>query len=171
MNQIETGKFIATLRKEKNLTQEQLGEILGVNARSISRWENGHCMPDLSLLELIADTLDISISELLKGRRMNHEEIIQLKEQVDMILNLSEQEKKTKTQKMNHYFKLGSLFFVIILLDHQFNVLSYIFKPNAAEFVTGALTGLGIVLELVGLYNNNHDIPLRQRKKIFFHTT
>ena len=41
MEQIKTGKFIAELRKEKGMTQEQLGDRLGVNSRSVSRWENG----------------------------------------------------------------------------------------------------------------------------------
>ena len=50
MEQIKTGKFIAELRKEKGMTQEQLGDRLGVNSRSVSRWENGHGMPDISLL-------------------------------------------------------------------------------------------------------------------------
>lgn len=44
MNQESVGKFLASLRKEKRLTQEQLAEMLGVNSRSVSRWENGYCM-------------------------------------------------------------------------------------------------------------------------------
>ncbi len=46
MNQERIGKFIATCRKEKNLTQEELAEKLGVTSKSISRWENGKTMPD-----------------------------------------------------------------------------------------------------------------------------
>ena len=57
MEQIKTGKFIAELRKEKGMTQEQLGDRLGVNSRSVSRWENGHGMPDISLLLELADVL------------------------------------------------------------------------------------------------------------------
>ncbi len=44
MNQESVGKFLASLRKEKRLTQEQLAEMLGVNSLSVSRWENGYCM-------------------------------------------------------------------------------------------------------------------------------
>ena len=47
MDQIKIGKFIAELRKNKNLTQEQLGELLGVNNITISRWETGKNMPDI----------------------------------------------------------------------------------------------------------------------------
>lgn len=69
MEQIKTGKFIAELRKKKGMTQEQLGDRLGVNSRSISRWENGHGMPDISLLLELADVLGVTVQELLEGSR------------------------------------------------------------------------------------------------------
>ena len=69
MEQIKTGKFIAELRKEKGMTQEQLGAKLGVNSRSVSRWENGHGMPDISLLLTLADVLGVTVQELLEGSR------------------------------------------------------------------------------------------------------
>ena len=69
MEQIKTGKFIAELRKEKGMTQEELGERLGVNSRSVSRWENGHGMPDISLLLELADVLGVTVQELLEGSR------------------------------------------------------------------------------------------------------
>lgn len=71
MNQEKIGKFIAECRKEKKLTQEQLAEKLGVSNRSISRWENGKTMPDISLFEPLCEELNISINELLKGQRLN----------------------------------------------------------------------------------------------------
>ena len=71
MDQERIGKFIAECRKEKKLTQEQLAEKLGVSNRSISRWENGKTMPDISLFEPLCEELNISINELLKGQRLN----------------------------------------------------------------------------------------------------
>ena len=71
MDQEKIGKFIAECRKEKKLTQEQLAEKLGVSNRSISRWENGKTMPDISLFEPLCEELNISINELLKGQRLN----------------------------------------------------------------------------------------------------
>ncbi len=70
MNQIKIGKFIATLRKEKDLTQEQLGEKLGVTNKTISRWENGNYMPDIEMLSLLAKEFDVSINELISGERL-----------------------------------------------------------------------------------------------------
>lgn len=70
MNQEKIGKFIAECRKEKGITQEQLAEMLGVTDKSISRWENGKTMPDISLFEALCNELNISVNELLKGERI-----------------------------------------------------------------------------------------------------
>lgn len=63
MNQEKIGKFIALLRKKKNLTQNQLAEILGVSDRTISKWETGRGMPELSLLIPLSEQLGISIND------------------------------------------------------------------------------------------------------------
>jgi Predicted transcriptional regulators len=57
------------LRKEKNLTQEQLAEQLGVSGRTVSRWETGNNMPDISLLVEIAEFYEVTIPELINGER------------------------------------------------------------------------------------------------------
>ena len=54
MDQVKIGKFIAKLRNENNLTQEALGEKLGVTNKTISRWENGHYLPDIEMLQLLS---------------------------------------------------------------------------------------------------------------------
>ncbi len=61
------GKFIAKKRKEKKMTQMQMGEKLGVTGKTISRWENGNYMPDIALLLPIAELLEVSVQELLEG--------------------------------------------------------------------------------------------------------
>ncbi len=70
MNQETIGAFIGTCRKDRGMTQEQLAELLGVSQRSVSRWENGKTMPDLSLYEPLCKALGVQVSELLYGRRM-----------------------------------------------------------------------------------------------------
>ena len=67
MNQEKIGKFIAKCRKEKKLTQEQLAEKLGVTSKSISRWENGNTMPDLSLFNPLCEMLQITVNDLMSG--------------------------------------------------------------------------------------------------------
>ena len=73
MNQEKIGKFIQTLRKEKKLTQLQLAEKLGVTDRAVSKWENGKCMPDLSLFIPLAEEFDVSVNELLSGEKIKEE--------------------------------------------------------------------------------------------------
>lgn len=70
---LELGSFISTCRKEKNLTQKQLGEELGVTDRAVSKWENGKSFPDISLIEPLCQILDISISEFMLGKRIEPE--------------------------------------------------------------------------------------------------
>ncbi len=168
MDQVSIGRFIAELRKDKKLTQEQFAEKLGVNNRTVSRWENGHCMPDLSLLGIIADELGVSISELLNGRRMTEQEMTALRDSINAVLELSEKEKKVKTRKLNAYMITGILCIIIVVLDYQFGILSLIFKQNVDDFAAGALSAIGILAEIIGVYNNNHDMTLRQRKKAMF---
>lgn len=67
MDTLKIGKFIAKKRKEKNMTQEELARILGVTNKTVSRWENGNYMPDLSLLKPLSETLGVSLNALLSG--------------------------------------------------------------------------------------------------------
>ena len=67
MNQEKIGKFILELRKEKNMTQQELADKIGVTDRAISKWENGRGMPDLSLMKPLCDVLGITLNELISG--------------------------------------------------------------------------------------------------------
>ena len=73
MNQEKIGKFIAKCRKEKKLTQTELAEKLGVTDKSVSNWENGRNMPDLSMFKALCDELGITINELMSGEKLSKE--------------------------------------------------------------------------------------------------
>ena len=73
MEQVKCGELIAALRKEKSLTQKELGQKLGVSDRAVSNWERGIRFPDIALLEELSDVLEVSILELLRGERMEKE--------------------------------------------------------------------------------------------------
>ena len=78
MNQIKIGEFLKELRKEKGLTQEQLAEQFNVSRRSVSRWETGSNLPDLSILVELAEFYDVDIKEIIDGARkseMMNEEV------------------------------------------------------------------------------------------------
>ena len=74
MDQKRIGAFIAQCRKEKNLTQMQLAETLGITNQAVSKWENGRGMPDMSLLQPLCDALGISLNELFSGEHISAEE-------------------------------------------------------------------------------------------------
>ena len=74
MNQEKIGKFIAELRKEKNMTQQELADKLNVTDRAVSHWENGRRLPDYSLLKDLSDILSISINELFAGEKISNED-------------------------------------------------------------------------------------------------
>ncbi len=69
MDQKKVGLFLKALRKERSLTQEALAEVLNVSARTVSRWETGCNMPDISLLVELAEFYQVGISEIIDGER------------------------------------------------------------------------------------------------------
>lgn len=73
MNQELTGKFISQLRKEKNLTQKELADRLGISDKTVSKWETGNGMPDVSLLQPLCKELSVNRNELLSGERLSEE--------------------------------------------------------------------------------------------------
>ena len=74
MDQKKIGKFILELRKENNMTQQDLANKIGVTDRAISKWENGRGMPDLSLMKPLCKELGITINELISGERITKKE-------------------------------------------------------------------------------------------------
>ena len=99
MDQIKIGKFIAELRKTKNMTQQQLGEKIGVSSKTISKWETGKGMPDLSSLKPLSDCLEISINELLSGEKIEEEKYADKLE--ENIINTIEYSDKQVNNKKN----------------------------------------------------------------------
>ena len=115
MDQIKIGKFIASLRKNKKMTQQELANLLGVTDRAISNWENGRRMPDISLLKPLAETLGITVNELVMGEKISKEKIIPSSEN-NLLHSLEATNKiKKKSQKIKIAL-LVSLSIIILLL-------------------------------------------------------
>lgn len=164
MDQKKTGSFLKVLRNEKGLTQEQLAEKLGVSGRTVSRWENGNNMPDLSILVELSDFYEVDIREIIDGERKSENMNEELKDTMEKVAEYVEADKERKAKKLNRHLLAGIGCIVLVLLNQQFCIFSYVFQENAAEFVSGFLCGLGLVFEFIGLYNNNHEVSLKQRK-------
>lgn len=80
MDMVKMGSFLAELRKEHNLTQAELGEKLGVTNKTISRWETGNYMPPVEMLEALSNMYDMTINELLSGKKLSTEEYKEMAE-------------------------------------------------------------------------------------------
>ncbi len=113
MDQEKIGKFIAKCRKERGLTQVDLAVKLGVTDKSISNWENGKNMPDISLFNLLCSELGISVNDLLSGEKVV-EENYQRKLETN-IINMIVDDKKKKRKKFKYLF-IGLVFLLILLV-------------------------------------------------------
>lgn len=167
MDQEQIGKFISELRKEKNMTQEELANIMGVTDKSISRWENGKTMPDIAMLSMLSNNLGISIQELLNGRKMTKEELLELKGSIEKLVLYESDQQVKKDIKTNKYIILGNVITVIALLNNVFGYFDLFLSENVVELLQGFLFGLGITLNLCGAYNNSHNISICEKKKAF----
>lgn len=121
MNQEKIGKFILELRKEKDMTQQELANKLGVSDKTISKWENGRGMPDLSLMKPLCDILEISINELLTGERLDKKDYQEkLEENILNTINYT----GSKLKRTNKIFKIviGTTVIIIGLFATMFCV-------------------------------------------------
>ena len=143
MDSKKVGAFIAVNRKKKGLTQEQLGEKLGVSNKTISRWENGNYMPDLSLLEPLSKELGISLNELLSGEEIETEKIIEYSEQ-NLIRTIDYTDKKIKNaHKKISAFIMGAGILVCIC--------SFTVFPSESSW--GEIYSLsGLLLTVAGIF-------------------
>ena len=119
MNQEKIGRFIAECRKEKNLTQQEVALELGVTDRSVSNWENGKNMPDLSLFKPLCEILGITINELLSGEKIEKEKYQEKFE--ENIVNTIEYTNK-KIAKKNRLISEILLFFGLVLIFNAFSI-------------------------------------------------
>lgn len=109
MNQEKSGKFIAKLRKEKNMTQEQLAEKMGVSINAVSKWERGLSFPDVSLYKKLCKELGINIEELINGEKDNSDEA---KEKA--IISTINETNKIKKNSKKMLIALCTIFVIII---------------------------------------------------------
>ena len=89
MDQEKIGKLICSMRKQQSMTQEQLGESLGVTNKTVSRWETGNYMPDIDKLQQLSSILGISINELLAGERIEDAAVFVQKADENLVAVLS----------------------------------------------------------------------------------
>lgn len=139
MNQKRIGDFVAALRKEKGVTQQELGDYLGVTNKTVSRWETGKYMPDIAIISELCKFFGISINEFICGGRVEEEGFCK---QDDMnILHILTQDKKLRRQKQ-YSEMLGGAGTGLIL--------SVLYNPDRVEKTVAA--GIGLLMIVIGWY-------------------
>lgn len=145
MDQVMIGEFIALRRKEKNLTQKQLADHLGISNKTISKWENGKCMPDYSIVKPLCRELDITVAELMDGEAKEDNSIRVFDEQ--QMLDMLERIQRLEKQK---HFLSGMM---LVVMGIAMMALSQFFGgTDFRDFISGILLGLSVGEMLVGIY-------------------
>lgn len=139
MNQVKIGNFIQQCRKQKGLTQEQLGEKLGVTSKAVSKWENARSLPDPALYEDLCNILDVSLTELFNGDYIKTEE---LKAKSDEILL-----EQITTNRKNNIIQI----FCSIMQGIGVALLFVPIYKSFDETVSSIIVITGLILFLVGL--------------------
>ncbi len=166
MNQKKIGGFLRELRKEKNITQEQLAEKFFVSGRTVSRWENGNNMPDLSLLAELADFYDVDIREILDGERKKESMDIETKETLKKVSEYtSENNKRLKKKMADMMIACVILLLFCTLLFETFGFGGWISESsyrNIMSFSLG-LTIATLVLNIMYLFGFFERISNKKR--------
>lgn len=142
MNQEKIGKFIAECRKSKKITQSELAEKLGVTDRSVSNWENGKNMPDLSLFKPLCDELDITINDLMSGTKVKEKEYQEKLE--ENIINTIDYTNK-KIENKNNFIGLTLIVFGVLI-----SITAVAIFPSESSW--GSIYSvLGVIISLIGV--------------------
>ena len=164
MDQKKIGSFLRELRNEKNLSQEKLAEEFGVTSRSISRWENGNTMPDISIIIELADFYDVDIREIIHGERKSENMDKELKDTLVTVADYTNNENgKIMQSAVNMAIITSVLFEIITLIIFYFYSLSDDLLLNLAAIVTS----FGVLysgLSVLRLFEMNEKISKKSHK-------
>ena len=142
MDQEKIGKFIASCRRKKNITQQELAEKLGVSDRTIGNWENGRNMPDLSLFKPLCNELDITLNDLMSGEKVKEKEY-QEKLEENIINTINYTNKKIK----NHNNLIG---LILIIFGVLISITAVAIFPSESSW--GSIYSVfGAIISLVGV--------------------
>lgn len=157
----KTGALLKQLRNEKGLTQEQLADHFHVTNRTVSRWETGSNMPDISLLVEIADFYGVDVREIIDGERKNsmNEEI------KEVATKMADYAGNEKNKQMGSVRTVGIVGLVLLALSIGFQFLTY--KSGLNPLLSIAFTFLALIaMAVVVLYSNGIIKRLMKKKGI-----
>ncbi len=165
MDQTKIGEFLRELRKEKNLTQEDLAEKMNVSRRTVSRWETGSNMPDLDVLVELADYYDVDLRDIFNGKRRSDDNMnTELKDTLMQAADYTQELKKKVTKRMNIMFVFGiiaMIFYLISLFGGYGEDGSRIW-----DFLKGVSLGVSFGMMIIGFIITS---PFAERFMVFKH--
>ena len=167
MDQQKIGLFLKSLRKEKDMTQEQIAEVFRVSRRTVSRWETGVNMPDLDVLVEIADYYEVDLREIFDGERKSEKMNEDLKETVLKATEYGNDQKEKMAKVTLIYFILG-IGALIVNQGMLFMDLPSTFWVGFIRGATGALAMLAMIfgiLYLTGKMDIVKEFKMRIIKK------
>ena len=163
MDQKKIGLFLKELRKEKQLTQEQLAERFGVTNRSVSRWETGSNMPDLSILVELADFYDVDIRDIIDGERKGEDMNKEEKERLQLVADYAETEKNTLLIRLRIFSIVG---LISLIAGLTMMVISRDNNLPVYDYLMGTLMGVAIGALLVAVFYSTGVLEnMRKRKR------
>lgn len=149
MDQVKVGNYISQKRKELGLTQKELAESIGVTDKSISKWERGNGLPDVTRLKPLCDALNVSLNELIAGEDISESALSQKTEENIMSL-FNENETQRKNGKVLYIIGIVLALLTVCLLGVSVggssvqSVFAYL-DVVAALFLV-LLIGIGVML-------------------------
>ena len=175
MDLVKIGKFISSKRKEKNITQSKLAEMLGITERAISKWENGICLPDAATMPELCEILDISINDLFCGEVVDMKNNEKKLEENLLEMTLAKEVSDKRLLNMEIYIGFVS----VIILFTMILTAMFIEMP---KYTQGILIGIGCVMFFIGMFyalrieqiagyyecNNCHHKYIPTYKSVFF---
>ena len=149
MNQEKIGKFIAKVRKEKNITQQELANKLNITDRAISHWENGRSMPDAGIMLELCKLLDINVNELLSAKKIIKESYNEQAEENLLEMRREIESKNKKILILNRIITfLGVVIYLLIVLSTIFIEMPMVIRNTIMALAL-------VILLLFGVYNLN----------------
>lgn len=161
MDQKKIGTFLKELRKEKGITQEQLAEKLNVSGRSVSRWETGNNMPDISLLVEIADFYGVDVREIIEGEKSEMMD----KEVRDVANKMADYANNEKSRLFKVVRLIGIVGVIFLGIAIVFQCIKY--EPGIVSFASVLLSFVAfIAMIILTLYVNGILQKLKKNKAV-----
>lgn len=157
MNQEKIGLFIAKLRKENNMTQQDLAEKLGVSDRTVGNWENGRNLPDVSLFKPLCNIFNITVNDLISGEivdNKNYQE--KLEENIINTINYSNKKIEEKNK---------IIYIILILLGIFISITALTIFPSDSSW--GSIYSIfGLMISLIGVGKCTSKLKIIKRVTI-----